>query len=437
MIEVVLNLKAMFSVTEFLMQMLIYDHAPLSGSKSEKVTEVASATTCIIDSNGPQWKEMKEGREEVESKNEEYTEFLNDLNCNAMKVPNDEILILPLNIKAIDLLCHFRSAIIRGDFLDLNVEEFHKLLMNHVHRIQNEDTKLGYFWGHPNLLLQYGKPIRKLNEGSFGSAYLLEAPNGRKCVMKICSGNFALNLGFASAEYITTSKLSSEFICKTTDILVLEEYGNTNVITIQDYFEGKDMFDTFDTTLLHEIPQMDRVLKMLIRAVHHCHENSVCHNDLKPENIMVSHDGSEIRLIDFGLSILTNGPLTIEKMKQIYIYGTAGYSPGFDLVNDLPVSLIDNLARLGEVKDVFSLGVVFFNVLAKGQMLYWVCSPKDSLYLDHMRLRHKCPREVWIWRYENHYYKQMGNIVKKMLMLDETKRGRIDEILKLDWYSSA
>jgi serine/threonine protein kinase len=42
-------------------------------------------------------------------------------------------------------------------------------------------------------------------------------------------------------------------------------------------------------------------MKKLLRAINHCHANSVVHRDIKPENIMIGAD-NEIKIIDFGLS---------------------------------------------------------------------------------------------------------------------------------------
>ena len=42
-------------------------------------------------------------------------------------------------------------------------------------------------------------------------------------------------------------------------------------------------------------------MEKLIRAIAHCHEDGVCHRDLKPDNILIDKN-DDIKVIDFGLS---------------------------------------------------------------------------------------------------------------------------------------
>lgn len=46
------------------------------------------------------------------------------------------------------------------------------------------------------------------------------------------------------------------------------------------------------------------IMKKLFQAINHCHSNNVAHRDLKPENIMYNEEGTDIKIIDFGLSKL-------------------------------------------------------------------------------------------------------------------------------------
>ena len=45
-----------------------------------------------------------------------------------------------------------------------------------------------------------------------------------------------------------------------------------------------------------------RVFEQLLDAVAYMHRNGIVHNDIKPENILITRTGNDVKLIDFGLA---------------------------------------------------------------------------------------------------------------------------------------
>lgn len=52
----------------------------------------------------------------------------------------------------------------------------------------------------------------------------------------------------------------------------------------------------------HSLDEKLNVLRQLLTAIKHCHSQQVIHRDLKPSNIMITNDGKQLKIIDFGLS---------------------------------------------------------------------------------------------------------------------------------------
>lgn len=74
--------------------------------------------------------------------------------------------------------------------------------------------------------------------------------------------------------------------------------GKTGIL--MEYIDGRSL-----TEFLKEDPARktrERIICELLEAVSYLHKRGVVHNDLKPDNILISRNGDRLKLIDFGLS---------------------------------------------------------------------------------------------------------------------------------------
>jgi len=96
-----------------------------------------------------------------------------------------------------------------------------------------------------------------------------------------------------------------------------------------------------------------QLMAKVARAVEYAHSRGVLHRDIKPGNILLN-DRSEPLVSDFGLAKLLDG--NNDLTRSLTTFGTAGFiapeQAGHAAVDFTPVA------------DVYSLGAVFFNVLA-------------------------------------------------------------------------
>ncbi|XP_077969777.1 uncharacterized protein LOC120331566 [Styela clava] len=99
-----------------------------------------------------------------------------------------------------------------------------------------------------------------------------------------------------------------------------------------------------------------KILKQqLVNAIAHIHRNNVIHRDLKPDNILVSEDGMQLKVIDFGLSKEMKPGHSVTKASALGI-GTDGWRA--------PETYSDNV--ISKQADVFSLALVIHFIETDG-----------------------------------------------------------------------
>jgi eukaryotic-like serine/threonine-protein kinase len=100
-------------------------------------------------------------------------------------------------------------------------------------------------------------------------------------------------------------------------------------------------------------PTAARILRDLADAVDHAHRQGVLHRDIKPANVLIDDLGRP-RLIDFGLA--RRSDLDSSLTHDGAVIGTPAYMS--------PEQALGFSSQVDERSDVFSLGVIFFEVLS-------------------------------------------------------------------------
>lgn len=113
--------------------------------------------------------------------------------------------------------------------------------------------------------------------------------------------------------------------------------------------------------------QVATLLCRIARGVHHAHQRSVLHRDLKPGNILIGHvDGEPVpRIIDFGVA--TSSSSTDDLGRGSSRAGTSAYMS--------PEQFAGDDTRVDTRTDAYSLGVVLLAMLLPGDGLDALGSP--------------------------------------------------------------
>ncbi|XP_077969769.1 uncharacterized protein LOC120331568 isoform X1 [Styela clava] len=97
------------------------------------------------------------------------------------------------------------------------------------------------------------------------------------------------------------------------------------------------------------------LIQQLVNGIAHIHRNNVIHRDVKPDNVLVSKDGMQLKVIDFGLSKEMKPGHSVTKASNIGI-GTDGWRA--------PETYNDNV--ISKQADVFSLALVIHFIETDG-----------------------------------------------------------------------
>ena len=205
---------------------------------------------------------------------------------------------------------------------------------------------------------RFGSRFRVVREiGSGGMGMVFEAFDSlfrRKVAIKtVKPGLTQREKGRLRIEAMAVAQVSHPHICPIYDMV---ESGD-NPFLVMRLIEGEVLNRRFGRNRLRMEPrQACALIRKVALAMHAVHLRGVIHRDLKPGNIML--ENGEPIIMDFGLARLdpanrTEGDLSISV--QGSPIGTRPYMP--------PEQVRGNSNEMGPRSDIFSLGVVLYEVL--------------------------------------------------------------------------
>lgn len=127
-----------------------------------------------------------------------------------------------------------------------------------------------------------------------GRLYLAEKA-GKRFVLKTAEG--ARGLELLKREYEIALRLQHPFIASA---IGWEESTPIGPAIVIEYIRGRNL-----SAFLQEKPSIQarrRIFAQLLEAVGAMHRQSIIHNDIKPENILITEADNDVKLIDFGFA---------------------------------------------------------------------------------------------------------------------------------------
>src|SRR6266705_3454588 len=141
----------------------------------------------------------------------------------------------------------------------------------------------------------------RLNSGGMADIWLATDANGKAFALRRLHERLRFNL-LARRRFVRGAEILSH-IHDHNCVIGYIEHGKIEgqLYLLMDYVEGenlKDLYARHDPVLLENVAQ---ILIDMSLGLEHVHENGYMHLDFKPENVLVTRNGS-VRLVDFDLA---------------------------------------------------------------------------------------------------------------------------------------
>jgi serine/threonine-protein kinase len=194
---------------------------------------------------------------------------------------------------------------------------------------------------------------RVLGEGGMGVVYLAERKDvGRRVALKVLRDAWlspARRERFA-IEQRTLAQLDHPSIARLYDSGVL---ADGTPYFVMEFVDGESITD-YCARRAAGLEERLRLFRALCEAVQSAHAHAVIHRDIKPSNVLVKREGS-LRLLDFGIAKqLEDMDALASQTRTGFRLMTPAYASPEQFRGD----------RVGIQTDVYSLGVVLYELLA-------------------------------------------------------------------------
>jgi len=215
--------------------------------------------------------------------------------------------------------------------------------------------------------------IREIHRGGQGIVYqAIQKTTKRKVAVKVLHmGPFAGSRGRArfEREVAILAQLEHPNIVSVLDSGVTSEAAGKQCFYVMDYVSGQTLDAYLSSSASKPIQDILELFLKICDAVNAAHLKGITHRDLKPSNIRIDHSG-EPHVLDFGLAKIVTGEVT-ESAEHPEMMSMTG-----QFIGSLPWASPEQAegapSKIDIRSDVYSLGVILYQLLTGGKFPYQV-----------------------------------------------------------------
>ncbi|MEM7011914.1 MAG: serine/threonine-protein kinase, partial [Verrucomicrobiota bacterium] len=232
--------------------------------------------------------------------------------------------------------------------------------------------------------------LESLGEGGMGIVYKAEdLSDGRVVAIKFLKQEALADLDFVERFKLEGDILRDLGVENSGIVPVYGQGANESgyLYLVMKYLEGGTLQDILNQDQPLKLREVKRFMVDICSAIRGAHQVAVLHRDLKPSNIFITSE-RKIVILDFGLARDFN-PSDVGGTSIGVVAGTRNYIA--------PECQKNGIATATEAADVFAIGVIFRQLLAK-------IEPHSSINEERERLlavAEKASRENIVDRYRN------------------------------------
>lgn len=183
-----------------------------------------------------------------------------------------------------------------------------------------------------------------------------------------------------------------------------------NIFVVMEYVPGGELYDLVKDSRGFQENVCRKYFRQIIDGVEYCHQNLVCHRDLKLENILVDEKG-QIKICDFGLSNFMKDGQFLKTSCGSLFYAAP------------EILLAQNYT--GSEVDIWSCGVILYAMLTGS--LPFQDADKSVVVESIVNGTYSPPENVSL---------EARDLVMKMLRVNPVQRITIPEIKRHPWFMS-